>query len=285
MKIKKCLFIILFACSISYGQQSTVGLQSIKALNPNKDYIEAETVFQKVKEIFVNSRNFTVLDRESLGIVLSEQEIQKQITSINARVVSQGEIEGAQKIIGGKLFGVEYKKAITLLQKSKVEEQTLQRAVFSFSIDIIDTETSQTLESKTFKVGTLNTKSLGGLSESEAFQSALNSLSKDLEKFLNKFVPRSIAIISIEEEKGGAAKKVLINTGQANGAKKNGKMSIYELSMITIGGKQTQREKWVADLKINAIEGDELSTALVTKGGKELLNKFNAQAKLICKSK
>ena len=63
-------------------------------------------------------------------------------------------------------------------------------------------------------------------------------------------------------------KKFLINTGQADGAKKNGKISIYELSMVTIGERQTQREKWIADIKINAIEGDELSTALVTKGGK-----------------
>ncbi|MDC6366668.1 MULTISPECIES: CsgG/HfaB family protein [Flavobacteriaceae] len=285
MKMKKYLFVILLASSWIYGQESTIGLQSITSYNPTKDYVEAELIFQKIKEILVNSRNFEVLDRESLGIVLTEQEIQKQITSINAKVVDQGKIAGAQYIIGGKLIGLEYKKAINLLQKSKVAGQTLQRAVFSFSVDILDTESSKTLETKTFKVGTLNTKSIGGLTKIEAFQAALKALTKDLEKFLNKFIAKSVAIVSIEEEKGGAAKKILLNTGEANGAKKNDKLGIYELSTVTIGNKQTQREKWVADVKIEAIEGEELSTAMVVKGGKELLDKFNSQKTLICKSK
>ena len=288
MKMKKYLFVILLASSWIYGQESTIGLQSIKALNPTKDFIEAERVFQKVKEILVNSRSFKVLDRESLGIVLTEQEIQKQITSINAKVVDQGKIAGAQSIIGGKLIGVKYKKIVLknpFSNKKKTSNHTPLRAVFDFSLDIIDTETSQTLETKTFKVGTLNTKSLGGLTEQEAFQNALNSLNDELKAFLNRFVAKSVAIVSIEEEKGGAAKKILLNTGEANGTKKNDKLGIYELSTVTIGNKQTQREKWVADVKIEAIEGEELSTAMVVKGGKELLDKFNSQKTLICKSK
>jgi len=285
MNMKKRLLFILFVSSLTYGQQETIGLQSIKSLNPETDYVEAEMIFQKVKEVLVNSRNFEVLDRESLGIVLTEQEIQKQITSINARVVDQGKIAGAKNIVGGKLINVTYKKALDLLKKSKIEGQALQRAVFSFSIDIIDTETAQTLETKNFKIGVLNPKSLGGLTKQDAFLNALQSLTKDLEKFLNKFIAKPIAIVSIEEEKGGTAKKILINTGAANGATKNSKISIYELSMVTIGDRQTQREKWVADIKINAIEGDELSTATVIKGGKALLDKFNSQATLICKSK
>ncbi|PCJ91950.1 MAG: hypothetical protein COA50_16000 [Flavobacteriaceae bacterium] len=285
MKTRTYLIVILFISSLAYGQQESIGLQSITSLNPTVDFIEAEIIFQKVKEILVNSRNYEVLDRESLGIVLTEQEIQKQITSINAKVVKQGRINGAKNVIGGKLISLEYKKALNLLKKSKIEGQTLQRAVFTFSIDIIDTETSQTLETKTFKIGTLNTKSLGGLTKQEAFTNAFNTLTKDLKKFLNKFIAKPIAIISIEEEKGGAAKKVLINTGEANGAKKNDRISIYELSIVTIGNRKTQREKWVADLKINAVEGEELSTAIVVKGGTELLSKYNNQADLICKSK
>lgn len=286
MIMKKCLIPLLFVSLFAFGQKSTIGLQSIKSSNSSKDHFEAEMVFQKIKEVLVNSRSFNVLDRESLGIVLTEQEIQKQITSINAKVVDQGRIAGAQNVIGGKLISIEYKKVSLKnpFSKSKASKQTPLRAVFSFSVDILDTETSSTLETKTFKVGTLNTKSLGGLTEQEAFQNALNSLTNDLEKFLNRFVAKSIAILSIEEEKAGAAKKVLINTGQADGAEKNDKISIYELSTVTIGDRQTQREKWIADIKINAVEGNELSIATVVKGGKELLDKFNAQAKLICKS-
>lgn len=278
MKIKN-IFIILIALigALAYGQEKpTIGLQSIQALNPSKDYIEAELTFQKIKKLFVDSRSFSVLDRESLGIVLDEQTIQTQITSINAQVVDQGKIIGAQYIVGGKLTRVEYKEFLGT---------GLIRAGIEFSIEILDTETSQTLETETFKVSLLNPKNPGGASNLEGFNSALKLREKNIRSFLNKFISKSIAILSIEEQKKGAAKRILINTGKATGAKKNAKISIYEVSSFTIGEKTTKREQWIADIKIDTVEGDELSTAIVTKGGKALLEKFNTQAKLICKSK
>lgn len=280
MKIKKNLIVSLLLLFISFScfaqEKPTIGLQSIRALNPSKDYIEAELVFQKVKEILVNSRSFSVLDRESLGIVLTEQEIQREITSINAKVVDQGRVAGAESVVGGKLINVEYKA----LLKSE-----LRRAAISFSLDIIDVETSQTLETETFKIGLLNPRNVGGVTNQEAFNTALKLLTKKIESFLNKFIAKSIAILSIEEQKNGVAKMILINTGKATGAKKNSRISIYELSTVAVGPLTTQREQWIADIKIDAVEGDELSTAIVTKGGKELLEKFNSQAKLICRSK
>ncbi|MEA1785138.1 CsgG/HfaB family protein [Arenibacter sp. GZD96] len=288
MKMRNRVSIFLCALCVTgalCGQQPTIGLQSIKAPSVENGFMEAEYIFQKVKEILVNSRNFEVLDRESLGIVRTEQEIQKDITSINAKVVEQGLIAGAENIIAGKLISVEYKKAIGLLQKSKIADQEVLRAVFSFSLDILDTETSQTLETQIFKVGMLNPNISGGLTEQEAFRSALNSLAKSMEKFLNRFVAKAIAILSIEEEKGGEAKKILINVGEAHGAKKNNAISVYEISSVSIGDRETIREKWIADVKIDAVEGAELSTASVTKGGKELLEKYNNQATLICKPK
>jgi len=276
MKIKKILTVfIVLSYTLLYAQEKpTIGLQSIQALNPSKDFIEAEEVFQKVKELLVNSRSFSVLDRLSLGIVLTEQEVQAQITSINAKVVDQGKISGAQYIIGGKLRRVEYQKFLG---------SDLIRVGIEFSLDIIDTETSQTLETETFKVSLLNPKNPGGITNLEAFNSALKLREKNVRSFLNQFIPKSIKIIAIEEEKKGAAKRILINTGKGTGAEKNTKISIYELSTLTVEDKQIQREQWIADVKIDAIEGDELSTAIVLKGGKTLLKKFNTQAKLICK--
>ncbi len=279
MKIKN-IFIILtvFVGVLAYGQEKpTIGLQSIKALNPSKDYIEAELTFQKIKKLLVDSRSFSVLDRESLGIVLTEQEIQTQISSINAQVIDQGRVAGAENVVGGKLINVEYQKLLG--------SKSLRRAAVTFSLDIIDAETSETLETETFKIGLLNLKNVGGVTNQEAYSTSLKLMTKKIQNFLNKFISKSIAILSIEEQKNGVAKMILVNTGKATGAKKNNKISIYELSTMNIGEKTTQREKWVADVKIEVVEGDELSIAKVTKGGKELLEKFNAQAKLICKSK
>ena len=161
------IFLISF---MAFGQQPSIALQSIEAVNKEKDYVEAEMIFQKVKDLFVNTNRFRILDRESLGVVLDEQEIQKQITSLNADVVRQGQIAGAENIIGGKLISLEYKKVGGVAKKvnkllfgkdSKQLDENLYRPVFTFSLNVINTETSETMNSHTFRVGTLDTKSLG----------------------------------------------------------------------------------------------------------------------------
>ena len=117
MKMKKYLSILLFASSLVYGQQSTIGLQSTQALSID-EAVEAEQVCQKIKELILSTGTYEVLDREALGYVINEQEVQKQITSINADVVEQGRVKGAEFIIASKLFNVTYKEIKTSILKN-----------------------------------------------------------------------------------------------------------------------------------------------------------------------
>ena len=108
--MKNFLIPFLLFGFMAFGQKPSLGLQSIEAVNKEKDYVEAEMIFQTLKELFVKSDRFNILDRESLGLVHNEQEIQKQIGSINADVIRQGQIAGAKHIVGGKLMNLEYKE-------------------------------------------------------------------------------------------------------------------------------------------------------------------------------
>ena len=285
------IFLISF---IALGQQPSIALQSIEAVNKEKDYVEAEMIFQKVKDLFVNTNRFRILDRESLGVVLDEQEIQKQITSLNADVVRQGQIAGAENIIGGKLISLEYKKVGGVAKKvnkllfgkdSKQLDENLYRPVFTFSLNVINTETSETMNSQTFRVGTLDTKSLGGISKQEAFQNALNSLEDEIRRdFIDEFLAEAIAVVNVEEEKNGEATVLLIHTGNASGAEENDKYRVYQISSYNLDGREIKREKEIAQIKILDVEGDELSTAQVLNGGGDVLENFKAGEKLICKS-
>ncbi|RUA13277.1 MAG: hypothetical protein DSY83_11770 [Flavobacteriia bacterium] len=285
MKMKKYLSILLFASSLVHGQQSTIGLQSTQALSID-EAVEAEQVCQKIKELILSTGTYEVLDREALGYVINEQEVQKQITSINADVVEQGRIKGAEFIVASKLFNVTYKtigfKIPGLGDSSKKEG--MQRAIFSFSVDILDTETGATVNSEKFSIGTIS-DNVGGITEDEAFSAALNSksLNNKLSDFLNKSGGGSIKLVSIEEEKGDEASMVLINSGSATNTKKNDKLKVYEISTLNVDGEDVIREKWIADLKVAAVEGEKLSTAKVDKGGKELKELYESGAKLICK--
>lgn len=287
MKMKKYILLLLFASSLIYGQQSTIGLQSTKALSV-ENAIEAEQVCQTIKEVILSTGTYEILDREALGHIIDEQEIQKQITSINADVVEQGRVKGAEFIIASKLFNVAYKKVGFKLKEmlnGDSNKSGVQRAVFSFSVDILDTETGSTINSEKFSIGTIS-DNIGGITKEEAFRAALNakSLNNKLSSFLNDSGGSTIKLISIEEEKGDEASLVLINSGSSSNSKKNKKLKVYEISTMDLDGEEVVREKWVADLKVAAVEGEKLSTAKVDKGGKKLKELFYSGAKLICKA-
>ncbi len=288
MKMKTYFSIFLLASFAAYGQQSTIGLQSTKALGM-QDAIEAEKVSQKIKEALLGSGSYEVLDREALGYILNEQEIQKQISSINAEVVEQGRVKGAAFVIASKLFDVTYKKIgfkLSDVLDNDSKKKGVQRAIFSFSVDILDTETGATVNSQKFSIGTIS-DNVGGITKEEAFRAALNakSLDKKLGQFLDKSGGSAIKLISIEESEDGRAKLVLINVGSDSNVKKNKKFSVYEITTLNIDGEDVMREKWIADLKITAVEGTKLSTAKVDKGGDTLKQLFESGGKLICKSK
>lgn len=291
--MNKYLSILLFASSLVHGQQSTIGLQPTQALSID-EAVEAGQVCQKIKELILSTGTYEVLDREALGYIIDEQDVQKQITSINADVVEQGRVKGAEFIIASKLFNVTYKEIKTSIlknplgsvlgEKDNSSKNGLQRAIFSFSVDILDTETGATVNSEKFSIGTIS-DNVGGITEEEAFRAALNSksLNNKLSDFLNKSGGGSIKLVSIEEEKGDEASMVLINSGSATNTKKNDKLKVYEISTLNIDGEDVIREKWIADLKVAMVEGDKLSTAKVDKGGKELKELYESGAKLICK--
>lgn len=290
--MKNFLIPFLLIGFMAFGQKPSLGLQSIEAVNKEKDYVEAEMIFQTLKELFVKSDRFNILDRESLGLVHNEQEIQKQIGSINADVIRQGQIAGAKHIVGGKLMNLEYKEGkpkITLGgllgDKSSDENKTSYTPVFSFSLNIIDAETSKTIHSKTFKSGSLSLN-LFESSKQESFQSALKALEDNITKdFINNFFAESIDIVAIEDEENGEATMLLINVGNKNGAEKNDKLNVYLITTLDLNGEEVTREQEIAEIKIVAVEGDELSTAKVLDGGSELLSNFNTGETLICKSK
>lgn len=292
--MKTLLLAMLMVSSMGFAQEPNIGLQSFEAVDKAEDYVEAEMLFQKVKELFVKSNRFRILDRESLGIVLDEQEIQKQITSINAEVVNQGQIAGAENIVGGKLISLDYKevkgagKVFTDLVFGKNGNETdeiLYRPVLTFSLNIISTESSETIHSETFDVGTFNTKSLGGTTKQEAFKNALNSLEDQITRdFINKFLAEKIAVLGIEEEENGEAKMLLINTGNSSGAEKDDKFKVYHISVLSVNDREIKREKEIGEIQIVDVEGEELSTAKVIKGGPELLSNFHAGETLICKT-
>jgi len=274
------LFALLGAINLSYSQKTTVGLQTFEAVN-QEHWKEAEAITEKVKEVFVKSKRFTVLDRTlyTKTSVFAEKEVQKNIDFINGYVVKQGRSKGAKHIVGGKLISVTYETV----------KDVLKRCDLTFNISVSDVETGELLHSEVIALNLpLPPIPKPGLIEDEALINTLITLEKKIKSFIESYVPFYTEVIQIEQidvKKGiEVAKTILINAGVDDGMSKNDKFGIYEITYIETSNGKKKREREIAVFKISNVEG-ELSEGKISKGGAELIKKFNDEnVTLICKS-
>ncbi|MDO5969644.1 hypothetical protein Q4Q35_07480 [Flavivirga aquimarina] len=283
--MKKILLITsLFFITIGFAQKTTIGLQTFKAINAD-NWKEAEMITEKIKEVFVNSKRFTALDRTmyTKTSIFAEKEIQKNIDFINGYVVKQGRSKGAKHIIGGKI----------LISSYSTIKSGEKKCDLSFSINVSDVETGELMISKVIcpnrtsrTIGSLGLT--GSSTEDEAFINALLLLEKKINDFIEEYVSFYTDIVDLEEvnnKKGGTVvKTVLVNAGIDDGMHKNDKFSICEVTYVETSKGKKKREREIAVFKVSKVQG-EVSEGKITKGGEELAQKFNdKETVLVCKS-
>ena len=115
----------------------------------------------------------------------------------------------------------------------------------------------------------------GNNTQAKAFDNSLIRMQKYIDAFIENYFPIHTQILEIVEIKKEEAKEVLLNVGTQTGTQKNDKYSVVEITTYEAGGKSIKRE----------VEIGELSSAKVSKGGEAILEKFQSNAKLLCKSK
>jgi curli biogenesis system outer membrane secretion channel CsgG len=292
--MKKLFFLLFMISSVTYSQEKiAVSVQPVEVNDPSH-IEEAKYLYDKIQSVFVESNRFSVLDRGNIKAVHSELENQKGVSSINAEVVDQGKIAGAEFLIVGKLLSLEYVdtentagkliKVFTGNRNSKESSGLLIKPVFTYSLSLISVETSETPKSKNFSVSV--TKGWPGLTNFESFKRALDSEETTIQRdFINEFLPEIISIVQIEKENGGKAEEVLISTGDANGTKKNDQFVVYKLSNLMIGDRETVREEEISQLRVIEVQGADLALAKVLNGEAELLEALSSGNEVICKLK
>ena len=78
-------------------------------------------------------------------------------------------------------------------------------------------------------------------------------------------------------EKNDKQKDLYIDLGAAHGLREGTHFTVYVVG--SIGGKETRRQ--IGRLKVNAIEGDEVSRCKVSSGGKDIKAALDAQQQLL----
>lgn len=106
----------------------------------------------------------------------------------------------------------------------------------------------------------------------------------DVAKFARKAVRALVdeafkingTILEISATKGDEAKQVYISLGSAHGVGSKARFKVYELR--TVAGRNSRKE--IGELKVSAVEGEDLTLCDVVKGGKEIKAAMDAQQKI-----
>ncbi len=280
--IKKLLFgYLMFQSFIVFSQKTVVALLPLEHTQTQQN--EAVAITEKIKQAFIATNRFEIVDRTNLSKINSEKELQKTEAFMNSAVVAQDNSKAAQQLVSGRIVNVSYQKMLT-------EKSYYFNCNVSFTLDVIDVETGELIHSATITpkdsfMGGVLSSSLGGNSTPEAaFKNALGRMQKYINEFIESYFPITTYIIEIVEVKKDEAKSLLLNVGTIEGAKKKDSYNVYEITHVEVNGKKIKRELLIGNLKIEDVQGNEISLAKVVKGGQAILEKFKSNATIHCKS-
>ena len=157
-------------------------------------------------------------------------------------------------------------------KKDKIPEFYAQ---IGLTLNVKDPATGTVWDSQTFEV---NRSSWSWFkSVDSAIKEALEGLRKKVMKYYNSAYPYTAHILERGMEKNDKQKDLYIDLGAAHGLREGTHFTVYVVG--SIGGKETRRQ--IGRLKVNAIEGDEVSRCKVSSGGKDIKAALDAQQQLL----
>jgi len=163
----------------------------------------------------------------------------------------------------------------TELSADKTKTKTYHKGIIGLMIHIKDAQTDQVVNSPAFNVSETD---VAWMETAEgALNKALFRLSSDITSYCNRWLPLSANIIEGTSNKKDKQKEVYIDLGSREGAAKGLHMAVYTTK--TIAGKIAKHQ--IGKLKIETVEGDDISLCKVQSGGKDIKEAIDAGTSLL----
>lgn len=271
MKVYICTFICFVNSFISYSQTDIKPVIGVAEFSKEVDNKYTGAVAEKVVQIVTDSKRFIVVDRTSLDKVKKELELQKTEAFLDSKTtVKQDAALAAQYIIIGHII-----KMNIYTMKNPDGSINGYKATAAFTLKVNNVETGQTTEAESFETAASPLM----FSPESAVNEALKTVEPKLTSYFTKTFPLNTKISKVLTSKKETANTVLINGGKAYGFKEGDKLVVEKTEMIE--GKPYYIK--IGGLKVVKIAGDNFSECQVSEGGKEILSRFNAAEKLICR--
>lgn len=158
------------------------------------------------------------------------------------------------------------------------DRSTEYKAEVLLTLNIKDAATGQVYDSHTFTSDEFSTSWLG--STDNAMRNTISSLGNYITRYYNRAYPNTARILERGDEKKDKTKQVYIDLGRKHNIYSGIHFTVYVIG--SVAGRDTQTE--IAKLKVDKVEGDDISLCKVQSGGKNIKAALDGHKKMLIQS-
>ncbi len=162
----------------------------------------------------------------------------------------------------------------SLKLKDDIKTSTTYKGIVEAMLTLKDLKTGEVIANPSF--GGKGTSFSSYSTSDKAIKEAIAQFAISISNWLNKFRPLQANIIEGTAAKKDKQKEVYIDLGSSEGAYEGLHMGVYQVKKI--GGREAKSQ--IGKLKIEAVEGDDISRCKVQSGGKDIKAAIDAGEKL-----
>ncbi len=159
--------------------------------------------------------------------------------------------------------------------KKKTRTRTYYKALIGLTMHIKDAKTDEIVASPTFNIKEIDMSWIE--TQDGAMLKALERLSYYVTRYCNSWLPLKANVLEGAREKKDKQKEVYIDLGEREGAYKGLHMGVYTVKIVA--GKEAKKQ--IGKLKIEEVQGDDISLCKVQSGSKEIKAALDAGETLV----
>ena len=185
-------------------------------------------------------------------------------------VVQEGNI-----VVNAVITNIQAESSTSSLKlKDDVKTSTTYRGIVEAMLTLKDLKTGEVIANPSF--GGKGTFFSSYSTSDKAIKEAIAHFATRITAWLNKYSPLQANIIEGTAAKKDKQKEVYIDLGSSEGAYEGLHMGVFQVKKI--GGREAKSQ--IGKLKIEAVEGDDISRCKVQSGGKDIKAAIDAGEKL-----
>ena len=175
-------------------------------------------------------------------------------------VVQEGNI-----VVNAVITNIQAESSTSSLKlKDDVKTSTTYRGIVEAMLTLKDLKTGEVIANPSF--GGKGSSFSSYSTSDKAIKEAIESFAKHITAWLNNYSPLQANIIEGAAAKKDKQKEVYIDLGSSEGAYEGLHMGVYQVRIVA--GREAKSQ--IGKLKIEAVEGDDISRCKVQSGGKDI---------------